>query len=164
MPAARWRAAERPPHRPHRAAAGRLFPNRRTATRADSLRPMRVPHSQRTRRPSTCSCFSLPLIAFALVSGQVNAATPLVTWPTEAAAFTLGADGTFNSIARREDGRNYLATNQSAPLLSLKVDGSFHAPDGAAWDASAHRLTLHYPQGRRERCASRRGQGESCDV
>ncbi len=82
-------------------------------------------------------------LLLALAAIQATAA-PLVTWQTDSAAFVLEASGAFSSIARRTDGRNYLATNQPAPLLSLKVDGTFQAPDSVMWDSPAKQLTLRY--------------------
>ena len=38
------------------------------------------------------------------------------------------------------------ADGQPAPLLSVRVDGRCHAPDGATWDGPTGRLTLHFGQ------------------
>ena len=81
------------------------------------------------------------MLAFPAV--QVAAAS-LVSWPTDAAAFAIETNGSFASISRRADARNYLAASQLAPLLSVRVDGTVHAPDNAVWDAIANRLTLRY--------------------
>ena len=81
------------------------------------------------------------LLAFAAIQAS---AAPLVTWQTDSTEFALDASGALSAITRRADGRNYLATNQSAPLLSVKVDRIFHTPDSAAWDGSAKQLTLRY--------------------
>jgi hypothetical protein len=45
---------------------------------------------------------------------------------------------------RNEDRRSYLAEGQPAPLLSLRLGGKFFAPEKAAWNADAKRLTLQY--------------------
>ena len=82
-------------------------------------------------------------LLLALATIQTTAA-PLVTWQTDSTAFALDASGAFTSITRRTDGHNYLATNQPAPLLSVEVDGAFHVPDRAAWDAPAKQLKLRY--------------------
>ena len=81
------------------------------------------------------------LLAFAAIQAS---GAPLVTWQTDSTEFALDASGALSAITRRTDGRNYLATNQSAPLLSVKVDRIFHTPDSAAWDGSAKQLTLRY--------------------
>lgn len=87
----------------------------------------------------------LTFILLALQMGiAISDAAPPVTWQTDSAAFAIDANGSFSSITRRSDGRNFLATNQPAPLLSVKVDGVFHAPDGAVWNASANQLTLRF--------------------
>jgi hypothetical protein len=47
-------------------------------------------------------------------------------------------------VSRRSDGREYLAPGQPAPILSVRVDGTVHAPTTAAWDATARTLSLGY--------------------
>ena len=89
----------------------------------------------------------LALISIAVVLGPafvVAAPTPLVTWQTDGVAFSVDDNGSFGQIRRRTHARNYLATNEPAPLLSVKVGGVLHAPDSAGWDASAKRLTLRF--------------------
>ena len=89
----------------------------------------------------------LSLVALtALLGSKTALAAPLVTWETDGSAFTVDDRGSFAAITRRIDGRNYLATNEPAPLLSVKVAGALHVPDTAAWDASAKRLTLRFPK------------------
>ena len=61
-----------------------------------------------------------------------------------AGALFAAMGGSFSSISRRADARNYLAASQPAPLLSVRLDGTLHAPDNAVWDSSANRLTLRY--------------------
>lgn len=73
-----------------------------------------------------------------------HAATPLVVWQTDGVSIALEANGSLSSLARRTDGREYLATNQPAPLLSVRIGGTLHAPDQATWEASARKLTLRY--------------------
>src|SRR5208282_1600962 len=47
-------------------------------------------------------------------------------------------------LSRNKDGRSYLAADQPAPLLSLRIEGKFIAPETTAWDAETKRLTLQY--------------------
>jgi len=86
------------------------------------------------------------LALLVLLDSQVSAASPLVTWETSSAAFTLGSDGHWIAITGRGVGNrpNYLAPGQPAPLLSIRTAGTLHAPDEARCDASNQRLTLHY--------------------
>ena len=71
-------------------------------------------------------------------------AAPLTRWQTSGATFQPGRNGSWESIARRSDGREYLATNQPAPILSVRVDGVLHAPATALWDAATRELSLGY--------------------
>lgn len=63
---------------------------------------------------------------------------------TDHASFTIAGNGTITTLTRNLDDRNYLSPGQPAPLLSLRVQGKFYAPDRAAWDNAKQRLTLHY--------------------
>ncbi|MCX6858987.1 MAG: hypothetical protein NTX70_01990, partial [Verrucomicrobia bacterium] len=63
---------------------------------------------------------------------------------TESAALSIGSHGALMAFSRRSDGMDYLAKNQPAPLLSLRSGGILLAPEGATWDATAHRLTLRF--------------------
>jgi hypothetical protein len=71
-------------------------------------------------------------------------AASLVRWQTSEATFTAGTQGTWESVSRRSDGREYLAPGQPTPILSVRVDGTLHAPTTAAWDATARTLSLGY--------------------
>lgn len=63
-----------------------------------------------------------------------------VTWKTESAAFAIDDRGHVTSITRRSDGRDFLATNAPAPVLQLRVNGAFHAPDRRSGAAVVPRL------------------------
>jgi hypothetical protein len=84
------------------------------------------------------------------LSGQVEAAAAskphepdkALTLQTRMAKFSLNANGEFSAIAG--NGRDYLATGQRAPLLSVRVGGNLHAPNRATWDAEGTTLTLNY--------------------
>ncbi|MBI3867556.1 MAG: hypothetical protein HY299_03410 [Verrucomicrobia bacterium] len=76
--------------------------------------------------------------------GSDLAAAPLATWSTDTCTLELDSKGAVVALSSRAHAHNYLATNQNAPLLSVRVDGALHPPDSAAWDSSASRLTLRY--------------------
>ena len=80
---------------------------------------------------------------WALMVLPVTAAS-LVRWQTSEATFAAGTQGTWESVSRRSDGREYLAPGQPAPILSVRVDGTVHAPTTATWDAAARTLSLGY--------------------
>jgi hypothetical protein len=69
---------------------------------------------------------------------------PLVTWTTRDAAFVLGGNGAWLALSRRRDGRSYLAPNQPAPVLQVRVAGKLHAPETASWNGRSRRLTLGF--------------------
>jgi hypothetical protein len=90
------------------------------------------------------------LIAIALLMiaamSSASAAESLFTLYTETASFGIDAHGSVSMISRNENGRNYLAPNQPAPLLSLRIEGKLIAPQTAVWDGEHNNLTLHYGQ------------------
>ncbi|MBB6048816.1 hypothetical protein [Armatimonas rosea] len=69
---------------------------------------------------------------------------PIATWTTREAAFVLGASGAWLALARRRDGRSYVAPGQPAPVLQVRVAGKLHAPETARWDGRSRRLTLGF--------------------
>jgi hypothetical protein len=79
--------------------------------------------------------------------GGLEAAAPaavVVHLESGSARLGIGADGRLQSWTDRTDGSEHLATNQPAPLLSLRIAGALHAPDSATWEEGRHRLTLRY--------------------
>lgn len=80
----------------------------------------------------------------AVSADNAKGPSPLVQLQTESAALSIGSHGALMAFSRRSDGMDYLAKNQPAPLLSLRSNGTLHAPDQATWDAAAHRLTLRF--------------------
>ncbi len=72
------------------------------------------------------------------------AESPLASLRTQSATFTLAENGSLSSVRRNADGRDYLATNQPAPVLSIRVGGTVHPPESASWDPRQGRLTLHF--------------------
>jgi hypothetical protein len=63
---------------------------------------------------------------------------------TRDAVFALDEQGALRSITRRNDGRNYLAAGQPAPLVSVRIAGKLYAPVASTWDAPSRRLTCRY--------------------
>ncbi|MDA0873481.1 MAG: hypothetical protein O3C45_00300 [Bacteroidetes bacterium] len=59
---------------------------------------------------------------------------------------SVGQDGSVASM--QIGGTEVLAPGVAAPLLSLRVDSTFFAPEHAAWDADTEVLTLSYAEGR----------------
>jgi len=78
------------------------------------------------------------------VSGVAEPAPPgeTLTLKTRLATFSIDATGAFNAITG--NGRNYLASGQPAPVLSVRVAGEWHAPKRAAWHAKRRTLKLDY--------------------
>ncbi len=83
------------------------------------------------------------LLLFAPLS-RTWAGEPIVTLRTQAASFAIDARGSVCLISRNADGRNYLAADQPAPLLSMKIDGKLTTPVKADWVAGLNRLTFYY--------------------
>ena len=85
------------------------------------------------------------LVVLALTNLTCPAAEkPLAVLRTETATIAVAGNGTLQAVTRNSDGRNYLAPGQLAPLLSVRVGGTVHAPDSAAWDEGVKRLTLRF--------------------
>ena len=80
----------------------------------------------------------------AVSADNAKGPSPLMQLQTESAALSIGFNGALMAFSRRSDGMDYLAKNQPAPLLSLRSGGTLLAPEGATWDAAAHRLTLRF--------------------
>ena len=74
---------------------------------------------------------------------QVEQAGETLDLKTRQATFTIDKTGAFSAITH-SNGRNSLAPEQPAPVLSVRLAGKFHAPNRAAWDAAGNTLTLHY--------------------
>jgi len=89
-----------------------------------------------------------PLIAFAVLLELAApcVAQKLVTFSTDSADFAIESRGSLSAISSKVSSRNYLATGQPAPLVSLRFDGKLHAPDRANWDAATRRLTLQFSE------------------
>lgn len=79
-----------------------------------------------------------------MLAGVWVTAAALPRWQTSGVTFQPGDQGGWESIARRSDGREYLAAQQPAPILSVRLDGTLHAPVTASWDAAARELVLGY--------------------
>lgn len=84
----------------------------------------------------------MALVALASAAAE----QPVVMLPTRNATFGMDARGSFHTLVRHANGHSYLAPNQPAPLLSVRIGGQLHAPDRAAWDAPTGRLTLRFTE------------------
>jgi hypothetical protein len=71
---------------------------------------------------------------------------PLVTLHTRDTSFAISDTGALCELARNADHRSYLASNQPAPLLSVRVSGKLHVPNSAAWEPQTRRLTLRFAE------------------
>lgn len=82
----------------------------------------------------------------AAVSGITGAVPPgaLRTFTTRESAFTVDAKGSLCAITFH--GHDYVAINQPAPLLSVRIAGKLHQPTRASWDATKSSLTLAYEE------------------
>ena len=66
----------------------------------------------------------------------------MLTLKTRSATFSIDKAGAFRAITG--SARNYLASGQPSPLLSLRVGGEFHTPSHASYHPRGSTLTLHY--------------------
>lgn len=92
------------------------------------------------------------LAAVGLHAQTAPAAAPapqgvLVELKTRTAAFVFGDRGDIIGIRSLASQRDYLAANQPAPLLQLRVDGKLLSPVSASGDPVKHLLTLNYAGG-----------------
>ncbi len=107
----------------------------------------RADHSHRRNFTAVLWIQLLALLLMGLPAVSADDATgpsPLVQLQTESATLSIGSNGSLIAFSRRSDALDYLAKNQPAPLLSLRSNGTLHAPDQATWDATAQRLTLRF--------------------
>lgn len=84
-------------------------------------------------------CFLAGLMP-AWVSGQ-----RVVELATDSTIFSVSLQGTLSAIRPRGTAVNYVAADQAAPVLALRVDGKFVSPSRADWDDAKSQLRLHYP-------------------
>ena len=109
-----------------------------------------LPRADHSHRRDFAAVLWIQLLALLLMgSPAVSAAdaqgpSPTVQLQTKSATLSIGSNGALIAFSRRSDGLDYLAKNQPAPLLSLRSGGTLLAPEGATWDATAHRLTLRF--------------------
>jgi hypothetical protein len=109
-----------------------------------------LPRADHSHRRNFAAVPWIQLLALLLMGSPAVSAddamgpSPLVQLQTESATLNIGSNGALIAFSRRSDGLDYLAKNQPAPLLSLRSNGTLHAPDQATWDATAQRLTLRF--------------------
>lgn len=80
-----------------------------------------------------------------LVAFRAGAAGPAASFKTDSAQWVVSAEGNWASVTPAGGGASWLAPGQTAPILSLRVGGTWHAPSSAEWDGERDRLTLRYP-------------------
>lgn len=78
------------------------------------------------------------------LGGGARGGEPILSLATDMAAFAIDRAGSLVSISRKDNGRNYLAVDQPAPVLSIRAAGRISAPSAAAWDPTTRRLSLEY--------------------
>ncbi len=81
-------------------------------------------------------------------SSVFASAKSLLALHTRASTFELDDTGSLIGIYAVGDAQNYLATGQPAPLLSLRINGVFHAPVRAEWNGREKKITLQYAPAR----------------
>ncbi len=89
-------------------------------------------------------CVSFLTWLLAGVVHLVQAASPAVEFPTEFGRFTISGEGALVGIHLGQGGRNWVASGESSPLLSLRIGGEYHPANRAAWDQARGRLTLGF--------------------
>ena len=85
-------------------------------------------------------CLLLAILGVAMLSSGSASGAALTVFRTRDAVFRIDAAGSLRSIARRRDGREYLAPGQPAPILQLRIHGRLYAPESAVWDARSRTL------------------------
>lgn len=78
-------------------------------------------------------------VALGVLSVLDTAAT---TFETETFLVLISPSGQISAL--RQGANDYLAADQPAPLLQLRVDGEWHQPDRMQWDASNRQMRLDY--------------------
>ena len=116
------------------------------------------------RRPYQRLAHALLICLMMNAIALAGAEPPLVTLRTRDAAFAISSAGSLCELLRNADHRSYLATNQPAPLLSVRVAGKLHAPDSATWEPQTKTAGAAFWGGRSERGADGRGQSDARGV
>ncbi|MBN8457496.1 MAG: hypothetical protein J0M04_06650 [Verrucomicrobia bacterium] len=83
----------------------------------------------------------------AAMSPLVQATPAIATFKTRSGTFEIGNHGELLAIKDAATGRNYLAENQAAPVLQVRVAGKDLPPETATWDGAAGNLSLTYSGG-----------------
>lgn len=80
----------------------------------------------------------LLLVAFRCLPAE------LVRFHGSTAAYSIDSTGSMAAITRVGTDRNLVAPGEPAPVLQVRIDGRWHRPSVATWDAGRGRLTLQY--------------------
>jgi hypothetical protein len=107
-------------------------------------KPKRMGRKKRQRNRLITSCLATFVLLFAAALCCPGETEPLASFRTETATFGIDDRGSLCRLWRNEDRRSYFAEGRKAPLLSLRLDGKFIAPESASWNAGAEQLTLRY--------------------
>jgi hypothetical protein len=89
---------------------------------------------------SALICLMLVLMSAAPVRAEV-------AFLTDCLSIQVGDTGTVRGLFDRSSGENYVPTQQSSPLLSIRIGGQFQAPQAMQYEESQDLLTLRYPAG-----------------
>lgn len=73
---------------------------------------------------------------------RVSIRAQAIEFKTASSVFSIGQDGSLCAITAA--GRNYVASEQPAPLLQVRIAGQWFRPQRARWDGQGQRLTLEY--------------------
>jgi len=103
------------------------------------------------------------MVALLTALASLGRAIPALDLRTQTATMLIAETGSLSSLIRNADGRSYLAHDQPAPLLSVRVGGKLHAPESASWNAQSKRLTCVLPILTSVRCSRwRQSHPTSC--
>lgn len=80
----------------------------------------------------------------AWLGGTALLAADPISFQTETLDLTIDARGSLRGLVDRASRTNYLASDQPAPLLQLRIAGRYLAPESAEWAPGASRLTLRF--------------------
>ena len=83
------------------------------------------------------------LSAFAALSASLTAIAAPATFETRSLLFEIDASG--NLSALRSGPMNYLPADQPAPVLQVRVGGTWHRPVGMTYEEATGKLQLQYP-------------------
>lgn len=69
-----------------------------------------------------------------------------VTFETDALILTVNSTGEVTSLTDKQTNKNYLAAQEKAPLLAIRLNGEYENPASAEWNAEESVMSLSYPK------------------